>query len=255
MSDDFIVESGMKEEIWQCKACGYAIPSHWDIGKVYKRLIKGVADREKTGVIDALFHVYNSFVSAKIDDYNSSMYYENPSTYWIIWKIEWLNKRCIALALGCVVLVEGCWYKWKGEYQHGRKIVRQHIERDVRVSVDCTDEKLQEVVLKTFSENEADKQEISNNDFCKFLDAKRIEGCSEKNNTVLSGHCGTFIFKMNQSVRRITTEEIRTYLSDYQKINRCSMWRLIISDEIYPVSFMARRGRLYLKSPMKRIHK
>lgn len=57
----------------------YAIPSHWDIGKVYKRLIKGVADREKTGVIDALFHVYNSFVSAKIDDYNSSMYYENPS--------------------------------------------------------------------------------------------------------------------------------------------------------------------------------
>lgn len=22
------------------KACGYAIPSHWDIGKVYKRLIK-----------------------------------------------------------------------------------------------------------------------------------------------------------------------------------------------------------------------
>ena len=30
-------------------------------------------------MIDALFHVYNSFVSAKIDDYNSSMYYENPS--------------------------------------------------------------------------------------------------------------------------------------------------------------------------------
>ena len=41
--------------------------------------------------------------------------------------------------------------------------------------------KLQEVVLKTFSENEADKQEISNNDFLQmFLDAKRIEGCSER---------------------------------------------------------------------------
>ena len=80
VSDDFIVESGMKEGNFDnVKACGYAIPSHWDIGKVYKGLIKGVADREKTGVIDALFHVYNSFVSAKIDDYNSSMYYENPS--------------------------------------------------------------------------------------------------------------------------------------------------------------------------------
>lgn len=80
VSDDFIVESGMKEGNFDnVKACGYAIPSHWDIGKVYKRLIKGVSDQEKTGVIDALFHVYNSFVSAKIDDYNSSMYYENPS--------------------------------------------------------------------------------------------------------------------------------------------------------------------------------
>ena len=60
-------------------ACQYAIPSQWDIGKVYKRLIKSVAEYEKIGVIDALFKVYNSFISNKIDDYNSSMYYENPS--------------------------------------------------------------------------------------------------------------------------------------------------------------------------------
>lgn len=41
--------------------------------------------------------------------------------------------------------------------------------------------KLQEVILKTFSENEAKKQEISNHDFLKmFLDAKKIEGCSER---------------------------------------------------------------------------
>ena len=56
--------------------------------------------------------------------------------------------------------------------------------------------KLQEVVLKTFSENEADKQEISNNDFLQmFLDAKRIEGCSERTIQYYRGHCGTFIFK------------------------------------------------------------
>lgn len=30
-------------------------------------------------LIDALIEVYNSFLSDKIDDYNSSMYYENPS--------------------------------------------------------------------------------------------------------------------------------------------------------------------------------
>ena len=56
-----------------------AIPTHWDIGKVYKRLIKQVSEKEKIEVIDALIKVYNSFLSGKIDDYNSSVYYENPS--------------------------------------------------------------------------------------------------------------------------------------------------------------------------------
>ena len=42
-------------------ACGYAIPSHWDIGKVYKRLIKVCGRVEKIEVIDALIKVYNSF--------------------------------------------------------------------------------------------------------------------------------------------------------------------------------------------------
>ena len=38
-----------------------------------------VAKDEKISIVDALFKVYNSFISAKIDDYNSSVYYENPS--------------------------------------------------------------------------------------------------------------------------------------------------------------------------------
>lgn len=45
----------------------------------YKRLIKMVAADENIGIVDALIKVYNSFISAKIDDYNSSVYYENPS--------------------------------------------------------------------------------------------------------------------------------------------------------------------------------
>ena len=58
--------------------CGYSIPTYWDIGKVYKRLIKRVAEYEKIDIISALEKVYNSFISPKIDDYNSSVYYENP---------------------------------------------------------------------------------------------------------------------------------------------------------------------------------
>ena len=36
------------------KECKYSIPSHWDIGKVYKRLIKQVAASEKIEIVDAL---------------------------------------------------------------------------------------------------------------------------------------------------------------------------------------------------------
>ncbi len=80
VSDDFIKDAAIKAGNFDnVSACKYAIPSHWDVGKVYKRLIKAVAECEKTDVIEALVKVYNSFLSSKIDDYNSSMYYENPS--------------------------------------------------------------------------------------------------------------------------------------------------------------------------------
>ena len=80
VSGDFIKEAGIQNGIFDnVKDCRYAIPSHWDIGKVYKRLIKQVAQDENTDVIYALVAVYNSFISQKIDDYNSSVYYENPS--------------------------------------------------------------------------------------------------------------------------------------------------------------------------------
>lgn len=80
VSDDFIEEADIKigtfDNVGECK---YAIPSYWDIGKVYKRLIKQVAQSERIEPVEALMKVYNSFISEKIDDYNSSVYYENPS--------------------------------------------------------------------------------------------------------------------------------------------------------------------------------
>lgn len=80
VSDDFIQESNIVPGTFDNVAdCGYLIPSHWEIGKVYKRLIKMVAENEKIEIVDALIEVYNSFISSKIDDYNSSVYYENPN--------------------------------------------------------------------------------------------------------------------------------------------------------------------------------
>ena len=67
VSDYFIkecqIENGNFDNVGDCR---YAIPTYWDIGKVYKRLVLQVEEEEKIGAVDALLKVYNSFLSSKI---------------------------------------------------------------------------------------------------------------------------------------------------------------------------------------------
>lgn len=56
----------------------YLIPTHWDIGKVYKRLIIDICSKQNKEPIETLIEVYNSWLSRKMEDFNSSLYYENP---------------------------------------------------------------------------------------------------------------------------------------------------------------------------------
>ena len=78
ISDEFIekcnIEIGQYDIISNCE---YNVPTYWDIGKVYKRLILMV-DNNKDNYISTLIDVLNSWIIEKIDNYNSSMYYENP---------------------------------------------------------------------------------------------------------------------------------------------------------------------------------
>lgn len=79
ISDELIeryeIETGIFDNIATAE---YAIPTHWDIGKVYKRLIIEVYEKQSKEPIDALIEVYNSWLSRKIEDFNSSVYYESP---------------------------------------------------------------------------------------------------------------------------------------------------------------------------------
>ena len=78
--------------------------------------------------------------------------------------------------------------------------------------------KLQEVLLQTFSENTIQKEEIPNEKYLQlFLDAKRIEGCSERTIQYYSVTVDRMFQKIENPVRKISTEEIRKYLVDYQK--------------------------------------
>ena len=80
VSDRLIADAGIPQgEFDNVSQALYAVPSHWDIGKVYRRLIEAVAAEKGLGPVDALMEVYASPISDKIDDYNSSFYYESPS--------------------------------------------------------------------------------------------------------------------------------------------------------------------------------
>ena len=58
--------------------CKYNIPTHFDIAKVYKRLICAVANEQGITFAKALAQVYASWLGDKIDNYNCSMYFESP---------------------------------------------------------------------------------------------------------------------------------------------------------------------------------
>lgn len=117
--------------------------------------------------------------------------------------------------------------------------------------------KLQEVILKVCAENEAGKMEISNTDFLRmFLDAKKIEGCSERTIQYYKVTVEHLLSHIETSVRKITTEEIRTYLAEYQKNNKCSNVTVDnIRRNISSFFSWLEEEDYILKSPMKRIHK
>lgn len=117
--------------------------------------------------------------------------------------------------------------------------------------------KLQEVLLQTFSENTIQKEEATNDEYLQlFLDAKRIEGCSERTIQYYSVTVDKMLQKIQTPVRKISTEEIRKYLVDYQKINDCSKVTVDnVRRNISSFFSWLEEEDYILKSPMRRIHK
>ena len=117
--------------------------------------------------------------------------------------------------------------------------------------------KLQEVLLKTFSENVLEKETISNKAYLDlYLDAKKIEGCSERTLHYYKTTIAKLLDKTNTPLRRMTTEEIRKYLVDYQKINNCSKVTVdYVRRNISSFFSWLEEEDYILKSPMRRIHK
>ena len=124
-------------------------------------------------------------------------------------------------------------------------------------------EKLQEVLEHVLFHNQVSETEeeanaeLTNEQFLNhFLAAKRIEGCSEKSLTYYRATIESMTTKIKKNVREMETDDLRTYLTEYQheknsiKVTVDNIRRILSSffswleDENY-----------ILKSPARRIHK
>ena len=75
----FVDEAGIAQGVYDNVACArYGTPTHWDMGKVYKRLALGIMQARGSSAADALVEAFHSPIAPLLNDYNGSFFYEAP---------------------------------------------------------------------------------------------------------------------------------------------------------------------------------
>ena len=89
-----------------------------------------------------------------------------------------------------------------------------------------------------------------------FLSAKQVEGCSLRSINYYSSTLDNLIKDLEKPFNQIETEDLRTYLSEYQKKNNASKQTIDNIRRILSSFFTWLEDEDYiLKSPVRRIHK
>lgn len=79
VADDFIERNNIPlGEFDNISKCKYSIPDYWDIGEVFERLIEDCYD--ENDVFIGIREVYSSWLSERILNFNSDLYYQ-PRDY------------------------------------------------------------------------------------------------------------------------------------------------------------------------------
>ena len=122
-------------------------------------------------------------------------------------------------------------------------------------------ERLQEVLQHTLFnykvvENDSNKELSEQNLVELFLAAKRIEGCSEKSLKYYESTILALLDDLGKDVKHIVTDDIRTYLTEYQARKQSSKVTIDNIRRILSSFFSWLEDEDYiLKSPVRRIHK
>lgn len=90
----------------------------------------------------------------------------------------------------------------------------------------------------------------------KFISAKEIEGCSKRTTKYYESTLLKMNSKMDKGITHMTTDDLRSYLADYQKMNNCSKASVDnVRRNLSSFFSWLEEENYILKSPMKRIHK
>ncbi len=89
-----------------------------------------------------------------------------------------------------------------------------------------------------------------------FISAKQVEGCSQKTLNYYSSTIKSMLVKIDKLLVSITTNDLRSYLSEYQLTNLSSKTTIDNIRRIFSSFFSWLEDEEYvLKSPVRRIHK
>jgi site-specific recombinase XerD len=89
-----------------------------------------------------------------------------------------------------------------------------------------------------------------------FLSSKRIEGCSEKSLTYYKKTTETMFIKVAKNVREMSTDDLRAYLTEYQRDKNTSKVTVDNIRRILSSFFSWLEDEDYImKSPVRRIHR
>lgn len=89
-----------------------------------------------------------------------------------------------------------------------------------------------------------------------FISSKKVEGCSDKSLKYYINTIEKMLQEINKSVIDISTNDLRTYLSNYQELKKSSRVTIDNMRRIFSSYFSWLEDEDYiLKSPVRRIHK
>ena len=116
-----------------------------------------------------------------------------------------------------------------------------------------------EHVLSRYDVTELEKmpeEDDSNDLIARFIAAKRIEGCSEKTLKYYQTTIDAMIASIGKNVRHIHTDDLRTYLTEYQSKKQSSRVTIDNIRRILSSFFSWLEDEDYIiKSPVRRIHR